>query len=291
MYESSAWSDIRENKYGQEPRERIGEQLAKDLGCDTATDPIACMRAKSAQEIIDKGKPPAKVGDPGYNYEPCVDGWVVPDLPLNIFEASKQQNVPLLIGSTSDEWALFEMLSRPTLDGYTAYVNKTFGDEAQQVLAMYPASDDKEAAVSEKQVITLFTFTCPAKVYAGAMSNVESPAYFYQFTRVPPGSKIGAFHGLDINYVFGNFRPILSPLKAEQYFDDTDRAVSQTMMNYWTAFAAAGDPNKEGLTKWPVYDTNTGQYMDLGDTIQVKSGLYTETCDLFMNTIKAKRGQ
>jgi len=29
----------------------------------------------------------------------------------------------------------------------------------------------------------------------------------------------------------------------------------------------------------------------LGDTIQVKSGLYNETCDLFMNTIKAIRGQ
>jgi para-nitrobenzyl esterase len=291
MYESAAWSDIRQNKYGQEPREKVGEQLAKDLGCDTASDPIACMRAKSAQEIIDKGKPPAKIGDPGYNYEPCVDGWVVPDLPLNLFEAGKQQNVPLLIGSTADEWALFEMLSRPTLDGYKAYVNSTFGDKAQQVLAMYPASDDEEAAASEKQVITLFTFTCPARVYAGAMSNVKSPAYFYQFTRVPPGSKIGAFHGLDINYVFGNFRPILSPLKADAYFNDTDSALSDVMMSYWTRFAAAGDPNQEGLTQWPAYDAATGQYLELGDKIEVKSGLYNETCDLFMNTIKEKRGQ
>ncbi len=157
---------------------------------------------------------------------------------------------------------------------------------------MYPAGDDKQATASDKQVLTLFTFTCPAKAYAGAMTNVKSQAYFYQFTRVPPGAKLlGAFHLLDIGYVFGNFIPFLSPLKADAYYNDTDKALSDAMMSYWTHFAAAGDPNQEGLTQWPAYDAKTGQYLNLGDKIEVKSGLYNETCDLFMNTIKAKRGQ
>jgi para-nitrobenzyl esterase len=291
-YESAAWSDIRENKYGQEPKEKMGEQLAKDLGCDTAADPIACMRAKSAQEIMDKGKPPAIVGAPGYNYEPCVDGWVIPDLPLNIFEAGKQQNVPLLIGSTADEWALFQLLAKPSADSYKTYVQNTFGDKAQQVLTMYPAGNDKEVMSSDKQVVTLMTFTCPAKAYAGAMSNVKSPAYFYQFTRVPPGAKaFGAFHAMDISYVFGNFRPIYPPLKPEVYFNDSDKALSEAMMSYWTRFAATGDPNREGLTQWPAYDAKTGQYLNLGDKIEIKSGLYNETCDLFMNVLKENRGQ
>jgi len=291
MYESDDWTDIRQNKYGTEAREKMGEQLAKDLGCDTAADPIACMRAKSAQEVLDTGKPPAKLSEPGYNYEPCVDGWVIPDLPLNIFEAGKQHPVPLSIGSNSDEWALFQMLSKPTMDAYKAYVNNTFGDEAQQVLDMYPASDDKEAAASEKQLITLYTFTCPAKAYAGAMSKVNSKAYLYQFSRVAPGAKmLGAFHSREIGYVFGNLSPFLSPLKAEQYFDDNDRALSEAIMSYWASFAAAGDPNKEGLPQWPVYDA-AGQYLDLGDKIVVKSGLHDEICDLLMNTFKEKRGQ
>jgi para-nitrobenzyl esterase len=291
MYESSAWSDIRENKYGMEAREKMGEQLAKDLGCDTASDPIACMRAKSAQEVMDKGQPPADITVPGYNYEPCVDGWVIPDIPLNLFEAGKQQKVPLLIGTNADEWALFQLFYKPTLDNYTTYLNSTFGDKAQQVLSMYPASDDKEATTAGRQVITLYTFTCPAKAYASAMNNIKSPVYFYQFTRVPPGSKIGAFHLIEINYVFGNFVPFMSPLKSDQYFNDTDRSLSEVMMSYWTHFAATGDPNQEGLTQWPVYDAQSGQYMDLGDTIQVKSGLYNEACDLIMGAYKAKRGQ
>jgi len=292
MYESAAWTDIGQNKYGQEPQEKMGEQLAKDLGCDTAADPIACMRAKSADEVLKAGTPPTNVLAPGYRYEPTVDGWVLTDLPLNIFEAGKQQDVPLLIGSTSDEWALFQLLAKPSIDSYKQYVQNTFGDKAEQVLTMYPAADDKQAAASDKQVITLFTFTCPAKVYAGSMSNVKSKAYFYQFSRVPPGAKaLGAYHLLDIGYVFNNFRPFLSPLKADQYYNDTDRALSDTMQRYWTRFAATGDPSEEGLTQWPVYDAQTGQYLELGDKIEVKSGLYNETCDLFMDVIKEKRGQ
>ena len=124
------------------------------------------------------------------------------------------------------------------------------------------------------------------------MNKAGSKAYLYHFTRVPPGSKIlGAFHLLDIGYVFNNFRPFLSPLKADKYFDDTDRALSDAIMSYWVNFAATGDPNGDGLTEWPVYDAATGQYLDLGSTIQVKSGLYNEACDLFINTIEDLRGQ
>jgi para-nitrobenzyl esterase len=293
MYESGAWTGLKEDKYGQQSQEKMGLQLAKDLGCDTAADPIACMRAKSAQEIMDAGKPPTDVLVAGYRYEPCVDGWVLPDLPLNIFQAGKEQHVPLLIGSLSDEWALFQLLAKPTVESYTNYVNKTFGDNAQQVLTTYPpGTTDKELLKSDKQVLTAITFTCPARSYASAMSKVNQPAYLYQFTRVPPGAKpFGAFHALEISYVFGTWIPIYPPLKPEVYFNDTDKAVSKTVISYWTNFAANGNPNGEGLTAWPVYSANTGQYLELGDTAQVKTITDTQTCDFFMNTIKNNRGQ
>ncbi len=285
-YMGTPWAPIREEKWGQPVQEKMGEQLARDLGCDTAADPIACMRAKSAQEIIDAGKPPAKVGDPGYNYAICVDGWIIPDLPYNLFQTGKQHNVPLLLGTTSDEWALFQLLSKPTVENYTKYVNATFGDKAQQVLTMYPAADDDQAKTSANRVITLYTWTCPSKVFVGSMVNVKSPAYLYYFTRVAPGNKVGAFHSRDIGYVFGNLTPFMSPLKAEQYFNDTDRALSEAMMSYWTAFAANGNPNKEGRTQWPAFDDANGQYMELGDTIQAKSGLNNEICEMFLNVLK-----
>jgi len=287
------FAHIREIRYGNDPKEKMGEQLAKDLGCNDAPDPLAAMRAKSAEEVMAAGKPPVDYVSPGYSYGPVVDGWVLPDHPLSLFEAGKQHHVPFMLGSNADEWALFQLVTPPTTaDSYKAYVNKAFGDQAQHVLAMYPASDDKEAKASSEQVVTLYSFTCPAKAYASTMSNVKSPAYFYQFTRVPPGATaLGCFHALDIGYAFGNLMPIVSTPKPEAYFDDTDRALSEAMMSYWTRFAATGDPNQEGLTEWPVYDAKADKYLDLGDKIEVKSGLYNETCALFQSILKEKRSQ
>ena len=291
LAELGFFGHIRESKAGNEPAETQGERLAKDLVCDTAPDPIACMRSKSAEEVMAKGKPPANYLSPGYRYGPIVDGWVLPDLPLNIFEAGKQYDVPYLLGSNADEWALFQLRVPTTAGSYQAYVKRTAGEYAQQVLTMYPATNDEQAKASEEQVLTLHAFTCPAKAYATAMDKVPSKAYFYQFSRVPPGSRIGAFHALEIGYVFGNLMPILPTPDPEAYFDNTDKALSEAMMGYWTNFAKTGDPNGQGLTPWPAYDGKADQYLDLGDKIEAKSSLYTEACSLFQKIAKEKRGK
>ena len=290
LADTGGHAHLRESRYGNDPAQKMGERLAKDLGCSDAPDPLACMRAKSAEEIMTAGKPPVDYVSPGYRYGPIVDGWVLPDHPLNLFEAGKQHNVPLLLGSNADEWALFQLVMRVTAESYQAYVRRTFGDQAQQVLTMFPANNDSEAKVSDEQMMTLYAFACPAKAYASAMDKVKSKAYFYEFSRVPPGaSRLGAFHALDIGYVFGNLMPILPSPGA--YFDDTDKALSAAMMGYWTRFAATGDPNQPGLTPWPAYDAKAERYLDLGDKIEAKSGFYSEACPLFQKVSQEKRSQ
>ena len=124
------------------------------------------------------------------------------------------------------------------------------------------------------------------------MDNVSSNAYFYQFTRVPPGAtKLGAFHALEIGYVFGNLMPILPTPDPEAYFNNDDVVLSQAMMNYWTQFAASGDPNQNGLMHWPPYEVKEDQYLELGDTIQVKSDLCDEACTLFQKIAGERRNK
>ena len=38
-------------------------------------------------------------------------------------------------------------------------------------------------------------------------------------------------------------------------------------------FAATGDPNSKGLPKWPVYDSKTNTYIELGDEIKAGTNL------------------
>jgi carboxylesterase type B len=45
-------------------------------------------------------------------------------------------------------------------------------------------------------------------------------------------------------------------------------------------FATTGDPNGKPLPKWTPYDENTEPYLDLGDTVQMKSHLLKAQLDL-----------
>jgi para-nitrobenzyl esterase len=112
---------------------------------------------------------------------------------------------------------------------------------------------------------------------AGSSGTAGGPsAYLYEFTRVPLGNPLGAFHGVEIPYVFGNAGLFTSLGKLEQ----ADYDLSATIMGYWTRFAATGDPNGDGAPLWAPHDSVTDQHLELDDSIGTGSGLYKDACDL-----------
>ena len=100
----------------------------------------------------------------------------------------------------------------------------------------------------------------------------------YKFTRIPDTllKMFGAFHGLEIFYLFGNFMIRVAPIP------DTpaDSTLSQTIMRYWSNFARTGNPNGPGLPDWPAYSADKGQYIELGDNVTASAGLYEEYREL-----------
>ena len=63
--------------------------------------------------------------------------------------------------------------------------------------------------------------------------------------------------------------------------EEADKRLHAAMSGYWINFAKTGDPNGEGLPKWPAYDMETESYMELGDKIQAGQHLLKEQCDFF----------
>ena len=101
--------------------ERAGEAYAKGAS-------IAELRQLAPDKL-----PPG----PGFGISwPTVDGWVVPDDQHKLYEAGKFNDVPVLIGSNSDEGASFWPPKTP--EAYIAGAKSRYGKFADDLIKAYP---------------------------------------------------------------------------------------------------------------------------------------------------------
>ena len=277
---------LREEWNNLPPMEKIGEQLAEQLGCAREADPLAALRAKTWQEVLDAAAPAQGLFGKGVKFGPVVDGWALPDDPVALFEAGKQHDVPLLVGSNADEGSVFtQQVPLRRVQGYRWFLGQRFGKQADRVFALFPAEEDADAPAAFRRLVGVAAFVAPARFLARSMAKCKSPAYLYHFTRVPPldrAKKLGAFHALEVAYVFGT-------IEGRPGFDEADRKLSEAMRKCWTRFARTGDPNGDGPPRWPAYTKEADQCLEFGDEVKVRAGLYRAACDLF-DAIQAEAG-
>ncbi|MBN1288647.1 MAG: carboxylesterase family protein, partial [Actinobacteria bacterium] len=183
------------------------------------------------------------------------------------------RDIPLLVGANAEEANLF--LNGLTLPkaGYEQIVEFMFGKHSAEVLKLFPSGTDDNTASTLSKLFTINDFIAPARFLAGAYSSLKSDSFLYNFSRSGPGNPLGACHGSELPYVFGNFDKSLG-------YDDADFRLSSAMMNYWTSFARTGNPNSDGLPEWPVYSKEKDELLQFSERIKVEKGLCGKACDL-----------
>ncbi len=281
---------LRESWYGRPAMETVGKNVSGKLGCNKASDPLACMRKKSPEEILAvsnaslAGVSSSKKGTP---YEPIVDGWLIPDDPSDLFDAGKQHNIPLIIGSNADEGTLFiQKMSFWRIRKIRKIIEIAFPDHYEEVLKVFPFKWPKEAKEAMNRITGDVGTTAPVRRTLRNMEKVEANAWQYFFSHRRSdylGKKFGAYHGSEIRFVFNSLD------RSKGRVEDVDRRVSDIMSEYWVRFAATGTPNGNGLPDWPPYDYKKRFYMELGDKVQVKQNLRSASCDLFEKIEEQRR--
>jgi para-nitrobenzyl esterase len=266
-----------ERRYGIEAREAQGLQLGAD---------IAALRAMPATELHERAALETNVSfADGPNYWPMVDGAVLPDEPWALFDSGRFARVPLLIGTAADEGTIFA-LGNPirTRDAWANHLARRHPGAESEVQAAYVPADTDLFPVAVRWVND-WTFHGTARAVARAVAARGVPVYLFNFSRALPyhppieaarGRNLGASHSIETMYTFGNFVPPFATV-----VNDTDRALSTTMMNAWVQFIRTGDPNVAGLPQWPRYAKSSDQHMDFGDEIRVVSGLHAASLDAF----------
>lgn len=264
--------------------EATGEGLVEAMGCADAADVPACLRGLDTAAVM-----AAFDGQLGgastlgrETFDGVVDGHALPMPPREMIAAGDFAQVPLIIGSTADESgqsapariddeAAFRAAARlflgplalpAVLDGAVEVYNPdVFGTWRDAYIAM--GSDVK--------------FTCTARTDAAAFAAAGATVHRYWFDKIPDrsGAQLrasGAFHGIDVLYLFGTMADVVPP-------GPGDEAVIDAMASRWLALAADGMPGDD----WPTWDADRDPYLFLGDAIEIREGVRTAQCDFWQS--------
>lgn len=225
---------------GSRPRreqEEAGVKFAEAKGVKSLDD----LRKMSWKDLL---TPVA--GAPRFN-SAMMDGYVLPAVPSSPFE---QSTVPILTGINMHE------------GGATPHPEFTPEAFEQQVRRRLPSSDDEVLKLYSASAWNDFAWDAARTALSRSAKSSKLKVYTYFWDHTLPGpdaAKYGAFHSSELPYVFSSLAA------ADRPFTDADRKIADMMSSYWANFIATGDPNGNGLPRWPPAGEKPNFTMELGD--------------------------
>jgi para-nitrobenzyl esterase len=245
--------------------ERISARYAAGKGCADPASAGRCLRALPVDRLRD-GPPYVRIGA-NILTGPVTGTERLPFAPGTMADRGRTAAVPMLIGTTADEFTLFVALSYlrdGRLAPYQTLLEDTFGAEAPAIAARYPLSKyDGSVGLAYAATVTDGVFACPVDTLAAELAD-RAPVYAYEFNdpgapapdpvrRVP--FAVGAGHALELRYLFD--------MGGAPDLDEAQRVLSDQMIAYWSRFVTTGAPDVPGLTEWPQLNPERPQRLSL----------------------------
>jgi para-nitrobenzyl esterase len=253
--------------------EQVGVQVAQKVGCQTAADVLACLRATPAATLVEAAP---------IDYVPWVGGKVLPQSPQQLLSSGPR--IPLLVGFDREEQATAFFPPFPASYTNSNWVRDTNGiggpPLGAQIRSLYPLSAYDSLFWSTVTAATDALRGCPTRRLANAVSQ-GAPVWRYLDTHAyendPNLAQFRAAHVMEDPFLWGNFS--LFPGFIDGYVPTpAERVLSQRMTGYWTNFAKTGNPNGPGLPTWPQYNSVTEPTLTLDDQIGVINNYHDQQC-------------
>ncbi|SRR6266702_3662576 len=252
--------------------EKIGVDFAKSVGAPN----VASLRDMSADRLM---KAVERMPD-FFAFQPGIDGAFLTEPVYATYSKNQEAKVPILIGSNTDEGAFLLPPQRSSVKELEARIDQTFGANGRLVRSLYPTNTPAEMLRSELNLYADDGFNYPMWKWAELHGHDGSPVYYYLFGRVLPSlpdqsykgiprEQIGAFHGDEVPYAFGNLDLVNGALDGaprKGRWEEADYTLSRTMLSYWANFVKTGNPNGPELPNWPRYADSTGNVLMHFDT-------------------------
>jgi len=206
----------------------------------------------------------------GLSWGPNLDGSFLPYQPTEAAAIEIAKNVPMLVGSTKNEFTPFIPSAKlATMDDLKANLQKKYGDKTDAYIAAvqkaYPETKTPEDYVS------IDVFFRPGTISHANLKAIEgaAPVYMYLFSWQSPvnDGKYKAMHCMELPFVFNNID------KCEEMTGGGKEAyaLAEKMSSAWINFARTGNPGAKNLPNWPAYTQQNGAMMIFDNKCEVKN--------------------
>ncbi|KAI1660245.1 alpha/beta-hydrolase [Daldinia decipiens] len=259
------------------------DMVLSQTGCsdddDDDEDAMSCLRSKDTATLQQSANIPSPFpGRPGlpaplplFYWTPCVDGSLLPDSPSVLFSQGSFVDVPLILGTTTNEGTVFAPADAASSDAMTLFLQNNYprlsAAQASAVPSIYPlqaavplhASWFPSAATAYGEA----TFICPTNTLLASYAPRRAWSYRYDvYDAMNAAMGLGVPHIWESWAVFGpdsQQGPGRGP--ASYYNEAAAAGVVPWVMDYWISFVRTLDPSAlrtPGAPVWELWDAEGG---------------------------------
>jgi para-nitrobenzyl esterase len=270
----------------QHTSRHVAELTLKNLGFDaTQVDAAQLARLQSLpySQLIEASNRALKaVGDEqgvrglfggGISWAPVVDGDYIPANPFEATAPAQSADVPLLVGTTLNEFPLADFAPRTighrgwSTEQRSAYFREQYGERATAVESAYAQAYPGMKPADWLAVDSLFR---PGALATAQLKSDQhaAPVYLYLFSWTSPvlDGMGGAMHCAEIPFAFHN----VALTEQSSGGGPGALAMERKVSSAWLNFARSGNPNSPGLPTWPAYTRANGATMILDERSEVR---------------------
>ncbi len=244
----------------------VGNKILNEFGVKDVNG----LRNIPAEELVKTNYP---------NSSMCIDGYAITEQPYETYLKGENHEQALLNGSNLKEADAFLLDTKATKDNYIELLNPILGEFSDEAAELIPAGSIErdqtfivdaggDAKGSLSFIYSDAWFSYSHYIWSHYMEQEGRPVYQYFFTKT--NNYLSNHHAGEMPYAYGNL------YLHQGLYDENDYKLSEAMQNYWVNFAKTGDPNGEGLTKWPLWNSSEDKLLEFNDEIKLIDNPYHE---------------